>query len=169
MSEENISVISKEGRERWIDNIKLLACFFVVIGHFFQSMDKYGYIRSDSLFSWFNSTIYLFHTQLFFICSGYLYQQYSKIFTIKEYITNIKKKFIVLGIPYFVFTCITLILKRVASGNIISNEKGFLYTLFIHPTSPYWFLYTLFFCFVFIIVVQKDKYMYIYILLRLYH
>ena len=34
MSVENIS----DKREVWIDNIKVLACILVVIGHFFMSM-----------------------------------------------------------------------------------------------------------------------------------
>ncbi len=53
-------------REIQIDNIKLFACIFVVLGHFFQSMVKAGIMPESASYLWFNKTIYLFHVQLFF-------------------------------------------------------------------------------------------------------
>ena len=59
-------------RDYWVDNVKVLACILVVLGHFFQSMVKADIIADNSLYQWFNTTIYYFHVPLFFICSGYL-------------------------------------------------------------------------------------------------
>ena len=66
-------------RESWIDNIKVIACVLVALGHFVQSMTKSGIIQSTFLTSWFNGTIYFFHVPLFFLCSGFVYQKYSQI------------------------------------------------------------------------------------------
>ena len=42
--------------------------------------------------------------QLFFICSGYLYQKNSVVNSISSWKENIVRKLIVIGIPYFVFS-----------------------------------------------------------------
>ena len=41
-------------------------------------MTKADILPKSDLYKWFNTTIYYFHVPLFFICSGYLYQKYSK-------------------------------------------------------------------------------------------
>ena len=66
-------------REKWVDDVKVIACILVVLGHFFQSMMKANILPENDLYGWFNTTIYYFHVPLFFICSGYLYQKYSKV------------------------------------------------------------------------------------------
>ena len=132
----------------WVDNIKLFACIFVAVGHFFQSMISSNLIVESRLYAWFIQTIYFFHVQLFFICSGYLYQRRSTVFSIYDWKRNILKKFVSLGLPYFVFSGITWLLKNVFSGSVNSEVDGFLYCLFVHPLSPYWYLFALFFMFV---------------------
>lgn len=62
---------------------------------------------------------------------------------------NIRKKAVSLGVPYFVFTLLTLVMKAFAGNLANSAEIGPLQTLLFHPASPYWFLYTLFFVFLF--------------------
>lgn len=54
-------------REIWVDNVKVIACVLVVLGHFYQSMTKAGILPAGELFLWFNQTIYYFHVPLFFI------------------------------------------------------------------------------------------------------
>ena len=66
-------------REKWVDDVKVIACILVVLGHFFQSMTKSNILPENGLYQWFNTTIYYFHVPLFFICSGYLYQK--KVFS----------------------------------------------------------------------------------------
>ena len=60
---------------------------------------------------------------------------------------NVRKKAISLGVPYLVFTLLTLVMKAFAGNLANSAEIGPLQTLLFHPTAPYWFLYTLFFVF----------------------
>ena len=45
------------------------------------------------------------------------------------------------------FTVATWTLKKIFSGNVNREIGGFSETLFLHPTSPYWYLYALFFIF----------------------
>lgn len=134
-------------REVWVDNVKIIACVFVVLGHFFQSMTKSGVLPANDLYQWFNQSIYYFHVPLFFICSGYLYQEYSKVTDIYSWRMNVMKKALNLGIPYIVFSFATWILKTMFSGNVNDEIGGLFETLFFHPTSPYWYLYAIFFIF----------------------
>ena len=135
-------------RDTWVDNVKVFACVFVVLGHFFQSMVSAGIVPEGNLYLWFNQTIYYFHVPLFFICSGYLFQRYCKVDSLCSWKSNVLKKLISLGIPYIFFSAVTWLLKTVFSGSVNdATENGLLGTLFITPISPYWYLYCLFFIF----------------------
>ena len=132
-------------RELWVDYIKVFACVLVVLGHFFQSMTKADILPANDLYGWFNTTIYYFHVPLFFICSGYLYQKLSKVDSFDSWKRNVLKKLIALGIPYFTFSTVTWVLKTVFSSSVNDQLGGIGETLFLNPTSPYWYLYCLFF------------------------
>ena len=134
-------------REIWVDNVKVIACVLVVLGHFFQSMTKAGVLPTNNLYQWFNQTIYYFHVPLFFICSGYLYQKSSKVEDVNSWKRNLLKKALNLGIPYFTFSFATWLLKTGFSGATNDKSGGLVDTLLLHPTSPYWYLYALFFVF----------------------
>ena len=143
-------------RDIWVDNVKVIACILVVLGHFFQSMVKSNLMVGTFAYNYFEDTIYYFHVPLFFICSGYLYQKYSSVNKFETWINSVIKKIIALGIPYFVFTFITWVLKKVFASSVNGEIGGILDTFFVHPTSPYWYLYILFIFFV-ITVTTKTK------------
>lgn len=134
-------------REIWVDNVKVIACILVVLGHFFQSMTKSNVIPQNDLYGWFNRTIYYFHVPLFFICSGYLYQEWSCVNGIQSWSRNVLKKALTLGVPYFSFSFVTWILKTIFASSANEQIGGLFDTFFLHPTSPYWYLYALFFLF----------------------
>ena len=134
-------------REKWVDDVKVIACIFVVLGHFFQSMTKANILPENDLYQWFNTTIYYFHVPLFFICSGYLYQKYNKVNSVDSWRKNVAKKAVALGVPYVTFTTAVWVLKKVFSSSINDRIGGLGDTLFFHPTAPYWYLYALFFIF----------------------
>ena len=134
-------------REKWVDDVKVIACILVVLGHFFQSMTKANIVPENNLYEWFETTIYYFHVPLFFICSGYLYQKYSKVNSVGSWCKNVAKKALALGVPYVTFTTATWVLKKVFSSSVNDQIGGFGDTLFFHPTAPYWYLYALFFIF----------------------
>lgn len=134
-------------RMDFIDKIKALACVLVVLGHFVMSMNASSIFPYTPLTKWFVNTIYLFHVQLFFVCSGFLYS-----FSVKQrgnynYFKFTAKKLLNLGVPYFVFSTVTVLMKMMAGDAVNSKENGLLHTLFIEPTAPYWYLYVLFFMF----------------------
>lgn len=134
-------------REIWVDDVKVIACILVVLGHFFQSVTKADILPANDLYKWFNQTIYYFHVPLFFICSGYLYQKFSCVDSLSSWKKNVLTKTLALGVPYFTFSFATWLLKTIFSSSI-NNRIGDLYgTLFLHPISPYWYLYALFFVF----------------------
>ena len=134
-------------REIWVDNVKVIACILVVLGHFFQSMTQANVLPANDVYQWFNQTIYYFHVPLFFICSGYLYQKLSKVDDVHSWWKNVLKKALNLGVPYFTFSFATWLLKTVFSSSVNTQIGGLFDTLFIHPTAPYWYLYALFFLF----------------------
>lgn len=127
--------------------MKVIACILVVLGHFFQSMTLSNIIPKNDLHKWFITTIYYFHVPLFFICSGYLYQKYGEVNSIKSWWRNIVKKTLGLGVPYVTFTTATWMLKKVFSSSVNREISGLGDILIFHPTSPYWYLYALFFIF----------------------
>lgn len=119
-------------REVWVDDVKVIACVLVVLGHFFQSMTKAGIVPAGNLYEWFNTTIYYFHVPLFFICSGYLNQKYSKVNSFKSWKKNVLKKALALGVPYVTFTTATWVLKKVFSSNVNDQIGGLGDTLLLH-------------------------------------
>ena len=139
--------IAVKTREKWVDDVKVIACILVVLGHFFQSMTKANILPENDLYKWFNTTIYYFHVPLFFICSGYLYQKYSKVNSLGSWRRNVAKKVLALGIPYVTFSTATCVFKKVFSSSVNDQIGGLGDTLFLHPTAPYWYLYALFFIF----------------------
>ena len=42
-------------REKWVDDVKVIACILVVLGHFFQSMTKANILPENDLYEWFNT------------------------------------------------------------------------------------------------------------------
>lgn len=134
-------------REKWVDDVKVIACILVVLGHFFQSMTKANILPENNLYGWFNTTIYYFHVPLFFICSGYLYQKYGKVNSVGSWCKNVAKKVLALGVPYVSFSTATWVLKKVFSSSVNDQIGGLGDTLFFYPTAPYWYLYALFFIF----------------------
>ena len=141
------SQVAARTREKWVDDVKVIACILVVVGHFFQSMTKANILPENDLYKWFNTTIYYFHVPLFFICSGYLYQKYSKINSVDSWRKNVAKKALALSVPYATFTTAVWVLKKVFSSSVNDQIGGLGDTLFFHPTAPYWYLYALFFIF----------------------
>ena len=139
--------IAVKTREKCVDDIKVIACILVVLGHFFQSMTKASIMPENDLYKWFNTTIYYFHVPLFFICSGYLYQKYSKVNSVDGWYRNVAKKAVALGVPYVTFSTATWVLKKVFSSSVNDQVGGLGNTLLFHPASPYWYLYALFFIF----------------------
>jgi len=146
-------------RECWIDFAKLFACFLIVTRHLVTGLTKANLTSEiDEIYSIFDSITHLFRVPLFLFCSGYLYQKLSLVNDLKSYWNNISKKFINLGVLYFTFSGITILLRYVFSGYVNNPfESNAFNTLIFHPIGQYWFLYSLFFIFLFCPTVQSAK------------
>ena len=134
-------------REYWVDNTKIIACFFVVIWHLYQSFVKSDILVWGDVFEWFNQSVERFHVHLFFICSGYLYQQYTKMNSFGDKGRFTLKKLLELGVPFFVFCTALWALKTIFAGEINNEVGGIVSALFVSPLAPYWYLYCLFIIF----------------------
>lgn len=145
-------------RETWIDSIKVLACALIIVGHLLQGLQRTGLLVRDEALSFFVWFIYLFHVQLFFLCSGYLHERSYRAGNFKDWIYNIGYKFVALGVPYFVFSLITWLLKS-RFIDLVNIRTGHLVNfLFTSPAlAQYWYLYTLFFLFLFIPNIKNEK------------
>jgi len=135
-------------RELWVDNIKVIACMLVLLGHLMRGMASGGIIPAEGVYTWFDQTVYYFHVPLFFICSGYLHQKFNHIDSLDAWLKNILRKFLSLGVPYTAFTFAMWLIKKVFPGSGSNEIGGLLEALFFRPIGPYWYLYCLFFIFV---------------------
>jgi fucose 4-O-acetylase-like acetyltransferase len=149
--------MSTDKRDVWIDNIKVIACLLVFLGHFIQSIIKANIVNDSGALLWFVETIYFFHVPLFFLCSGYLFQKYSSVINFTSWKSNFFKKSIVLGVPYFAFSVGNWVLQFIFSGAINGEAGNIFDVLFVHPGSPFWFLYILYFIFVITPTYKTNK------------
>jgi len=140
---------AEASRISWVDNVKVIACVLVALGHFFPSMVLSGIAKENAVYNWFQSTIYYFHVPLFFAMSGYMAHKQKRPGGAGNWLAGIGNKCISLGVPYFVFSCATFLMKWAAADGVNrAVENGLLNSLFVNPISPYWYLYALFFLFI---------------------
>ena len=118
---------SHKGRLAYMDLLKGIAIFFVVIGHFVLFNWK-GALDTHAVYKW----IYSFHMPLFFFIRGFFVEYTNR----KQYRTAEVKKIKGLVVPYF-FWC--LILDCYIQG---SFDISLILTM---NAGRYWFLWMLFF------------------------
>ena len=144
-------------REKWIDVCKLTACILVVAGHLLRGLSSAQIISENGIFGYLTTTVYFFHVQLFFFCSGYLYQSRAKA-GFSNHFKNAARKLLDLGIPYAFFSSAAYFLKTLFEDSVNhGNKRGLLEVLFVKPSAPYWFLYVLFFLFLVTPKFRKKK------------
>lgn len=142
-------------RELWVDYTKAIACILVAVGHLLQGLRASSVFPYYALLDWFNMAIYCFHVPLFFICSGYLFQKTAS--SAKPFLSRTLGKLTALGIPYFVFSIITYLMKLLADGYVNISNRDFLHSIFVYPVAPYWFLYVLFLFFLITPVCRSGR------------
>lgn len=159
-------------RIEWIDYLKAFACVLVVLGHLIQSLQKAGIDSNQTITSFINWFIYLFHMPVFFCISGYLYEKKKKEFTWDNYKKFEAKKIANLAIPYFVFYLLFVGINMVFADSV-NNPRGVqdILDIFNNPMPPYWFLYTLLSVFIMMPLIEKifnnKKYLILLVLLLL--
>lgn len=144
-------------RYTWVDNIKFACCILVVLGHTFMGLAESGIIEKSLAYNLLTQSVYTFHVPLFFVCSGFLYQKSDRVHSVKSWGKNVLDKLLNLGVPYAVFTIITVVFKTVFSDSVNNPSGNLLKTLFLAPVAPYWYLYALFLLFLFIPCLKSKK------------
>lgn len=127
-------------RETWVDAVKGLACGLVAAGHGFQGLVAAGLMSPSRPWALFNDSIYCFHVQLFFLCSGYLWQRYGRSSGVRGHGRAALDKIWLLGVPYVFFTALSWFLKRLCASWVNHGAGGLFRSLFIEPIAPYWYL-----------------------------
>lgn len=134
-------------RDSFVDQLKGLACFLVVFGHVIMGIRKAGIPTLKSMV-FVEEYIWTFHVPLFMFLSGYVYRLtggWEAKGTRKKFLLH---KLFNLGIPYFVFSSIYILINSVTSGVNNSSSISDILMLWRTPVAQYWFLYALFILFV---------------------
>lgn len=103
--------------------------------------------------------IYSFHMPLFFLLSGFVFEnKYKTMNTMGDRWVQIKSKCLRLLIPYLSYSAITLLLKVVFAAyakNAFDFKDAWKIAFGITPNGGLWFLWTLFFISVIYIILNK--------------
>lgn len=145
----NINCRIQTNRIEWIDYVKGIAIYLVVIGHAIENM--YG---ESADYNFFHIAIYSFHMPLFFMLSGALFSD-KKYNSFKKFSLN---KFFSLIIPSYVFAIIALFIDIIKERQIFFGIKEITRMLLqfrVESLANYWFLPTLFFAFIIMWFVHK--------------
>ena len=137
-------------RLEWIDLVKGIAIVLVVIGHMLRGFTSSGmYSEYKNIFTYIDYTIYSFHMPLFFIISGALFKNAKKLENMNQYLFFIKRKVILLVMPYFIFSWIQIVIKLIMS-NSVNNKVNIMdfFTIIFSPIEQFWFLYSLMIIFI---------------------
>lgn len=132
--------MSIESRYVWIDWVKAIAIFLVVLGHVWRGLNEAGLI-DQKIFHILDNSIYYFHMPLFFLVSGFLYHKTYK----KEWKNIIKRQWLSIIWPYVFWSIILVLVKTIFSSSV--NNETDIYSIFniaYKPVAIFWFLYVLF-------------------------
>lgn len=152
-------------RITWIDFGKGITILLVVIGHvalgLFESSRFYG--NEKQLLLLLTELVYVLHIPVFFALSGFFFKKYNNF---KEYLFNMRKKTLSLGVPYVVFSIVMFGMKKLGGGSV-RNSVSLMDVVNIYktPIDHLWYLYTLFSIFLILgllsILIKNDKFMFI--------
>ncbi|MCM1134510.1 MAG: acyltransferase [Clostridium sp.] len=135
-------------RSELADYLKGYACFLVVFFHVDVGVHKAG-VRNSAFFSEpLEIFIATYAIALFIFLSGYVYH-ISGEWESKgnSRLSFILYKLLNLGVPYFTFSSIYIVMNSMTSGVNNKNNLADIFLLWKQPVAQYWFLYTLFILF----------------------
>lgn len=127
-----MSTTNLKNRIVWVDILKFIGIFAIVLGHTFSAGDVKRYL-------------YSFHVPLFFFLQGVVCNVKDK-----KFLTYVKERFIRIMVPFFVFSFISLFIILIC-GNIIGGpfleespglKKGIIeiFKGYCSVNRPLWFL-----------------------------
>lgn len=145
--------MKKNSRNLYLDIIKGVAIFLVVLGHCIQYGSGYNYKINEI---YFNNIIfkfiYSFHMPLFMLVSGYLFYYSINKYTSKNLI---KKKINNLIIPIISFSFIILVIKILINDINIEFNIYFIKDIIKNFLGCLWFLWAIFYCSLIILLVNR--------------
>jgi len=134
---------SNKNRLEWVLIAKGIGIFLVVVGHFFPASSPEYWIEMRKI-------IYTFHMPLFFLLSGYLYNEVKY-----SYFSLLANKVRRLLFPFISIAIIFFIIKYISGLYVTVNypvNLNSLRALIIDPVNSYmpllWFVHTLFLLFI---------------------
>ncbi len=136
------------------DRLKGYACLLVLFGHVLIGIRTSGavvphFAEIGEKFIW------SFHIDLFMFLSGFVFSVTGGAKAKGGKLKFILNKLLNLGIPYFIFSALYIIINSLSPGvNNASSVRDILF-LFKTPVAQYWFIYALFFLFVFWAVLSE--------------
>lgn len=142
-------------RIQWLDIVKGIAIFGVVLQHTFQRLMTYYNLNDDVILNYMNRIVVSCNMELFFFISGVIfflqrerYQNDTKWF--------VKTRFIDLMIPYLILGPVIWFGKFMLS-NFVRDKVVIadLYDMFVTPIVFMWFIYILFFVEIIALFVNK--------------
>lgn len=147
-------------RNRAIDCLRGYACFLVLFGHVLRGVRTGNQILVPEFFEFIETFIWTFHVALFMFISGYVYRINGEWKAKGDRFHFLVYKLVNLGIPYFVFSVIYILLNSMTAGTNTDFSITDILWLYKKPVAQYWFLSTLFTLFVVWVlgsVVLKNK------------
>lgn len=130
-----------------VDKLKGYACFLVLFGHVIMGIRLSG-VYIPSFFEGAEKFIWSFHVALFMFLSGVVYKETGEWRTKKTKLNFIVHKLLNLGVPYFVFSTVYILINSFVGQVNTQNSIFDVFSIWKTPVAQYWFLYALFFLFV---------------------
>lgn len=131
-------------RDKTVDCLKGYACILVAFGHVILGVRNGGNVKTPFFSDELESFIWSFHVALFMFLSGYVYQLTGGCAGKRSRLEFIKHKLLNLGVPYFVFSAVYIVINSVIPGVNNANKLSDILFIWKDPVAQYWFLYTLF-------------------------
>ena len=131
-------------RDKLADCLKGYACLLVAFGHVILGIRNGGNVKIPFFNEELELFIWSFHVELFMFLSGYVYQLTGGCNGKRSRPGFVKHKLLNLGVPYFAFSAVYIVINSLIPGVNNSNELSDILFLWKDPVAQYWFLYTLF-------------------------
>ena len=135
-------------RNKLVDCLKAYSCLLVVFGHVILGIQNMGGIAQPRFASPLKDFIWTFHVPLFMFLSGFVYRLTGEWKGKKTRWQFILHKAVNLGVPYFVFSILYILINSLIPGTNTEYSLRDILFLWKTPAAQYWFLRTLFILFV---------------------
>lgn len=136
-----ISSSSERQRVQWVDYVKGIGIFLVVLGHAIRGIVGSSVLEPTALVQFVDRWIYAFHMPLFFLVSGLFVQRSLR----KPFNAFIVDKLQVLVYPYFLWSILQTIIQLATYGNLKNSASwASVLKIIYEPIMQFWFIYTLF-------------------------